>query len=78
MGSLLQMLVKKIILNYFLKYLAKKFYLLLLHSEKKRNDLVAQLVEHITFNDGALGSSPSGITKSYNSVVAFLLHLKRF
>ncbi len=27
-------------------------------------DLVAQLVEHITFNDGALGSSPSGITKS--------------
>ncbi len=25
-------------------------------------DLVAQLVEHITFNDGALGSSPSGIT----------------
>ena len=27
------------------------------------NDLVAQLVEHITFNDGALGSSPSGITK---------------
>ena len=26
-------------------------------------DLVAQLVEHITFNDGALGSSPSGITR---------------
>lgn len=25
-------------------------------------DFVAQLVEHITFNDGALGSSPSGIT----------------
>lgn len=29
-----------------------------------RDDLVAQLVEHITFNDGALGSSPSGITKA--------------
>ncbi len=26
-------------------------------------DLVAQLVEHNTFNVGALGSSPSGITK---------------
>ncbi len=28
-----------------------------------RKDLVAQLVEHNTFNVGALGSSPSGITK---------------
>ena len=27
------------------------------------DDLVAQLVEHNTFNVGALGSSPSGITK---------------
>ena len=27
------------------------------------SDLVAQLVEHNTFNVGALGSSPSGITK---------------
>jgi len=27
-------------------------------------DLVAQLVEHITFNDGVLGSSPSGITET--------------
>jgi hypothetical protein len=26
-------------------------------------DLVAQLVEHITFNDGVLGSSPSQVTK---------------
>jgi hypothetical protein len=26
-------------------------------------DLVAQLVEHNTFNVGALGSSPSGITR---------------
>ena len=28
----------------------------------KGEDLVAQLVEHITFNDGVLGSSPNGIT----------------
>ena len=26
-------------------------------------DLIAQLVEHITFNDGVLGSSPSQVTK---------------
>ena len=31
--------------------------------KNKRDDLVAQLVEHNTFNVGALGSSPSGITK---------------
>lgn len=30
--------------------------------KKGRVDLVAQLVEHNTFNVGALGSSPSGIT----------------
>ena len=30
---------------------------------KNEVDLVAQLVEHNTFNVGALGSSPSGITK---------------
>lgn len=30
---------------------------------RKRIDLVAQLVEHNTFNVGALGSSPSGITR---------------
>lgn len=29
---------------------------------RKENDLVAQLVEHITFNDGVLGSSPSQVT----------------
>jgi hypothetical protein len=34
-----------------------------LHSQL-RNDLVAQLVEQYTFNVWALGSSPSGITKS--------------
>ncbi len=39
-----------------------------LHSQNRKGreqvDLVAQLVEHITFNDGALGPSPSGITES--------------
>jgi hypothetical protein len=30
---------------------------------KKRDDSVAQLVEHYTFNVGVLGSNPSGITK---------------
>ncbi len=36
---------------------------LFLHSQnEKGDDLVAQLVEHITFNDGVLGSSPNGIT----------------
>ena len=31
---------------------------------KKRNELVAQLVEQYTFNVWALGSSPSQFTKS--------------
>ena len=30
---------------------------------ENEEDLVAQLVEHNTFNVGVLGSSPSGITK---------------
>ena len=30
----------------------------------KRKDLVAQLVEHNTFNVGVTGSSPVGVTKS--------------
>ena len=29
-----------------------------------KNGAVAQLVEHITFNDGVLGSSPSQVTTS--------------
>jgi hypothetical protein len=29
----------------------------------EEEELVAQLVEHITFNDGVLGSSPSQFTK---------------
>ena len=32
--------------------------------KKGRDDLVAQLVEHNTFNVGVLGSSPSGITEN--------------
>ena len=32
------------------------------HSRKEK-DSIAQLVEHITFNDGVLGSSPSRVTK---------------
>ena len=41
-----------------------KFKVIYLHPHsRKENDLVAQLVEHITFNDGVLGSSPSQVTK---------------
>ena len=38
------------------------YFTLFLHSQK-RDDSVAQLVEHYTFNVGVLGSSPSGITR---------------
>ncbi len=31
----------------------------------KRADSVAQLVEHLTFNERVLGSSPNGITKGF-------------
>ena len=34
---------------------------------RRMEDLVAQLVEHNTFNVGALGSSPSGITDDEGS-----------
>ena len=37
---------------------------ILLHSFKKGNDSVAQLVEHYTFNVVVLGSNPSGITEN--------------
>ena len=36
-------------------------------------DLVAQLVEHITFNDGALGASPSGITETPDFIRSFFI-----
>ena len=32
----------------------------------KNTDSVAQLVEHITFNDGVLGSNPSRVTKWFH------------
>ena len=35
----------------------------------KENDFVAQQVEHIPFKDGALGSSPSGVTKHYSRLL---------
>lgn len=38
--------------------------ILSLHPLLKKNDSVAQLVEHYTFNVVVLGSSPSGITES--------------
>ena len=45
-----------------------KYFRLPLHSlYRNKADSVAQLVEHITFNDGVLGSSPSGITKTERS-----------
>ena len=54
----------------FVDNLRKKFWhqgygTVFLHSQK--TDLVAQLVEHNTFNVGALGSSPSGVTGSEKS-----------
>ena len=39
--------------------------------KKGKVDLVAQLVEHNTFNVGALGSSPSGITGKSLHLEAF-------
>lgn len=40
------------------------------HSRKEK-DSIAQLVEHITFNDGVLGSSPSRVTQSRTVVFDF-------
>ncbi len=37
-------------------------------SSKNKDDSLAQLVEHITFNDGVLGSNPRGITKDNQSL----------
>ena len=34
------------------------------HLEKSKEDLVAQLVEHLPFKERVLGSSPSQVTKS--------------
>ena len=35
--------------------------------KRRRDDLVAQLVEHYTFNVRVLGSNPSGITRARDS-----------
>ncbi len=47
-------------------------------TENKRNDSLAQLVEHNTFNVGVLGSSPRRITKRkefiFELLFLFLLH----
>ncbi len=40
-------------------------------------DSIAQLVEHITFNDGVLGSSPSRVTRSRALCSTFLLFRPR-
>ena len=45
-----------------------------LHSQKTRDDSVAQLVEQYTFNVWVLGSSPSGIT---NHAVAWFSLLRK-
>ena len=39
--------------------------MLSLHPHQNKDDSVAQLVEHYTFNVVVLGSNPSGITNSY-------------
>ena len=38
-------------------------------TESPKDDSLAQLVEHNTFNVGVLGSSPRRITKRFNSSV---------
>ena len=59
--------------KFFTKTLGRIEFALFLHSQK-RDDSVAQLVEHDTFNVGVLGSSPSGITKNgeVSSAVFFI------
>ena len=48
---------------------------LYLHLLRTKEDSVAQLVEHYTFNVVVLGSNPSGITdKASTKVEAFLFH----
>ena len=47
-------------------------------SLNKRNDSVAQLVEHYTFNVVVLGSNPSGITKYEKASVSNLQRLFDF
>ena len=37
--------------------------------KENNDDFVAQLVEHIPFKDGAMGSSPIGVTKHYSRIL---------
>ena len=43
---------------------------------RKEYDSIAQLVEHITFNDGVLGSSPSRVTKGRVILLLDLFYFK--
>ena len=56
----------------FLSAIALAKALLITIGTLRQIDLVAQLVEHNTFNVGALGSSPSGIT-TYQSLLLWRL-----
>ena len=60
-----------------LKIISKQYdFALFLQTIEKWYDSVAQLVEQYTFNVWALGSSPSGITKSFNIFIeAFLFKI---
>jgi hypothetical protein len=53
----------KLFLPYFCTPLKKERLHILVCCSLEEEELVAQLVEHITFNDGVLGSSPSQFTK---------------
>lgn len=69
---------------FFKKFAAKSFCLIFALPSKKGTqksvDSVAQLVEQYTFNVWALGSSPSGITKSKRKplIIKGFLVLKQF
>ena len=41
-----------------------------------KNDLVAQLVEHLPFKERVLGSSPSPVTKRLSKCLTFLFNIK--
>jgi hypothetical protein len=42
-----------------------------LHPLSEKNDLVAQLVEHLPFKERVLGSSPSPVTREVKEFVVF-------
>ncbi len=51
---------------------------LYLHPHSRNEyDSIAQSVEHITFNDGVLGSSPSRVTKFVINKISFLKAMTR-